>query len=587
MIVQLLDRTGVRPIRRAGVSALSAVVAVIVGASMLTAFAPASSARAADVRDFDPGNLISDYLFYAADAMTQAEIQAFLESKGSPCTNTNCLDVFSQATTTRAATARCKQYTGEARETAARIIFKVQTACGISAKALLVTLQKEQGLITSSAPSDRAIRVAMGYGCPDTAVCDSLYYGFQNQVYSAASQFQRYRLSPLSFKHQVGAESIYLHPNSFVVSPPTCGSTSVMIKNAATAGLYNYTPYTPNAAALTNLYGTGDTCSSYGNRNFWRYYTDWFGNPTGLMPAGVERTRLAGANRYETAIELSKGAFPTGAPTVYLATGTMFADGLAAAPAAARAGAPLLLTDTNELLEAVESEIRRLAPQSIVVVGGAGVVSDAVYQRLATLAPSIRRDAGSNRFETARAIALANFPTGARQVFFANGSDFPDALAISAAAGALGGPVILVPAGATTVDEPTTQLLLSLGATSAVAAGGTAAISDAYLSSLTSVAGIATVTRKGGADRYETAAAINEFAFPTAQRAYLASGLDFPDALGAAALAGASKAPLVLSRSSCLTKASVLTMVEARVTSVVFAGGTGVLSRAVYDFQEC
>jgi hypothetical protein len=55
----------------------------------------------------------------------------------------------------------------------------------------------------------------------------------------------------------------------------------VFIENQATAGLYNYTPYTPNDAALNNMYGTGDACSSYGNRNFWRIYTDWFGNPNG------------------------------------------------------------------------------------------------------------------------------------------------------------------------------------------------------------------------------------------------------------------------------------------------------------------
>jgi hypothetical protein len=50
------------------------------------------------------------------------------------------------------------------------------------------------------------------------------------------------------------------------------------IKNKATARLYVYTPYTPNKAALTNLYGLGDSCSTYGNRNFWRIFNDWFGS---------------------------------------------------------------------------------------------------------------------------------------------------------------------------------------------------------------------------------------------------------------------------------------------------------------------
>jgi uncharacterized protein with LGFP repeats len=61
-----------------------------------------------------------------------------------------------------------------------------------------------------------------------------------------------------------------------------CGTRTVTIANAATAGLYNYTPYVPNAAALQAGYGTGDSCSSYGNRNFWAYMTDWFGGPTAI-----------------------------------------------------------------------------------------------------------------------------------------------------------------------------------------------------------------------------------------------------------------------------------------------------------------
>jgi len=579
--------------RRSARAILGGLAVVAMAASLLSVISAPAPARAADIRDFDPGYLISDYAFYSADAMTQAQIQAFLESKGSPCANANCLDVYKQSTTTRDATSRCAKYTGETNESAARIIFKVQTACGISAKAILVTLQKEQGLITSSAPSDRAIRSAMGYGCPDTASCDSLYYGFFNQVYAAASQFQRYRLNPGGYKHQIGTESVYYHPNSWVVNPPTCANKNVDIKNAATAGLYNYTPYTPNASALNNLYGTGDACASYGNRNFWRYYTDWFGNPTGLMPVGVERTRTAGDDRYATSIAVSKASYPTGATSVFVAVGSLYADGLAAAPAAAKAGAPLLLTAADSLPPAVADEIRRLAPTSIVVVGGEGVVSANVFAQLQAVqqevqpSGTVRRDAGADRFDTARQVARANFPEGAPRVFLANGNNFPDALSLSAAAAALGGPVLLVPTGAASIDAATADLLRQLGTTSVVVAGGTGAISDAYVKSIRDQLAIATTPRLGGADRYETAALVNEYAFPTADRAFVASGLDFPDALSAAAAAGSARAPLVLSSDRCIPVVSVRYMVEARVASVDFIGGTAVLNSAVYEFQQC
>ena len=595
MVVSFLHRSSSVHAERQRRSLLPVVGAFVIAAlagSLLSALAPATPAAAVeDARDFDPGYLISDYAFYSPSAMTQAEIQAFLESKGAPCANSNCLDVYKQTTPTRDATPRCKQYTGGANESAARIIYKVQAACGISAKAILVTLQKEQGLVTWSAPSDDAIKKAMGYGCPDTSKCDSLYFGFFNQVYTAAAQFQRYRLNPGDYRHQIRTQSVYYHPNSNpdVKNPPTCGSTQVTIKNAATAGLYNYTPYTPNASALTkdNLYSTGDACASYGNRNFWRYYTDWFGNPTGLMPAGVERTRYAGDDRYGTGIEMSKAFYPDGAATVFVAVGSVYADGLAAAPAAAKAGAPLLLTASKELPPAVEAEIRRLAPQSIVVVGGEGVVSAAVYSRLASLAPSIRRDAGADRFDTARQITRASFPEGAPRVFIANGNDFPDALSVSAAAGALGGPVLLVPSGASTIDKPTADLLRALGTTSVVVAGGPAAISTAYLQSIRDKLGIGDIVRQGGANRYDTAALINKFAFPKADRAFIASGLDFPDALSTAAIAGATGSPLVLSSKACIPAVSLRYMVESSVGAVTFVGGTGVLNSAVYAFQQC
>jgi LysM repeat protein len=53
----------------------------------------------------------------------------------------------------------------------------------------------------------------------------------------------------------------------------------VTIKNQATAGLYYYTPYTPNSPAMVNISASGDGCSAYGNRNFWRIYNFWFKKP--------------------------------------------------------------------------------------------------------------------------------------------------------------------------------------------------------------------------------------------------------------------------------------------------------------------
>ena len=150
------------------------------------------------------------------------------------------------------------------------LIYRVQVACGISAKVILVTLQKEQGLTTSSAPSDWNLRAAMGASCPDTEPCDPAYSGVGPQIVQGVRQLKIYKAG--KFAKQPGVNFIGYNPNS------ACGGTNINIQNYATAALYNYTPYQPNAAALKNMAGEGDACSAYGNRNFWRLFNIWFGS---------------------------------------------------------------------------------------------------------------------------------------------------------------------------------------------------------------------------------------------------------------------------------------------------------------------
>lgn len=269
--------------RLAGVCAAAAMLA----ASFVVS--PPATALTLSGNDFDPGTIISDQQFFGGNSMSVVEIQEFLDNKVRRCGSLNkCLSVYTQDTFTREATSihgngvnpLCRSYIGADDETAARIIYKVQQACDISAKVILVTLQKEQGLITNSNPSADKLKIAMGYACPDTAPCASKYFGFYNQVYSAASQLKRYTDPASTFyaSKPVGVrQPILYHPNA------DCGTKRVRIDNDATHALYIYTPYTPNAAALANLRGTGDACSSYGNSNFWEYYQYWFNAKANLV----------------------------------------------------------------------------------------------------------------------------------------------------------------------------------------------------------------------------------------------------------------------------------------------------------------
>lgn len=244
----------------------------------LTVASQPVSAEAASGSDFNAGNIISDAIFYDSGTMSQGQIQLFLNNRVPNCASGFvCLKDYSQATASQSAKAAgCSAYQGSGSESAAAIIYKVAQACGINPQALIVLLEKEQAIVSDSTPSARQYRSATGYGCPDTADCDANFYGFFNQLYNAAYQFKKYQADPTIRGYIAGRwNNILWNPSG------ACGSSSVYIENQATAGLYVYTPYRPNGAALANMYGSGDGCSSYGNRNFFRMFTDWFGSTTG------------------------------------------------------------------------------------------------------------------------------------------------------------------------------------------------------------------------------------------------------------------------------------------------------------------
>lgn len=233
--------------------------------------------QAVDLTAFDPGTLIEDAAFYDGDALTADEIQAFLDDQVGACTADTCLanlrvelpargPVVSDATGETV----CEGWDG-AELSAAEVIDRVQRACGISAKVILVVLQKEQSLVagrTARSPSAEQLAAAMGARCPDDAACDTGADGFAEQVAQGATDLKSYSAS--EFMRQPGTHYIAYSPD------PACGGSDVTITNEATAALYNYTPYQPNPAALAARWGTGDACSAYGNRNFALYWALWF-----------------------------------------------------------------------------------------------------------------------------------------------------------------------------------------------------------------------------------------------------------------------------------------------------------------------
>ncbi|WP_151525741.1 cell wall-binding repeat-containing protein [Serinicoccus kebangsaanensis] len=257
-------------------------------------------------------------------------------------------------------------------------------------------------------------------------------------------------------------------------------------------------------------------------------------------PIHPEVVRIAGEDRYGTAVELSQRYAP-GVESVLLSTGADFPDALAGAALAGSVEVPVLLTEPDVLPAVTSAELQRLNPAEVVVLGGDGAVEDAVVEAAADAAQApARRLAGTDRYGTAARVA-AEFGS-AGTAYVATGLNYPDALAGAARAGAVDAPVLLVRPGS--VPAATAQALTDLGVEQIVLLGGTGAVEESVAIAL---GAYGEVTRVAGDDRFHTAALLAED-HPTAADVFVASGQNWPDALAGAAVAGAQDAPMLLVR---------------------------------------
>ena len=298
-----------------------------------------------------------------------------------------------------------------------------------------------------------------------------------------------------------------------------------------------------------------------------------------IVPGSRPIERLAGADRYATAALVSERTIVGPVSTVYVATGANYPDALTGGPAAARAGGPILLVTPSQVPAATRSEIQRLAPQRIVVLGGPNVVSESVRSQLAALAPGgATRLAGADRYETAARIARAAFPS-APVAYIATGTDYPDALGGAAAAGVDGGPILLVRRDA--VPAATRAELSRLRPARIVVLGGVNAISADVAAQLQPYAATP-IARRAGIDRYETAVQVSRATFAAnVPRVFIATGANFPDGLAGGPAAAISGGPLLLVRPDSLPASVRDELARLNPARVTILGGTTAVNESV------
>jgi len=292
------------------------------------------------------------------------------------------------------------------------------------------------------------------------------------------------------------------------------------------------------------------------------------------------QARFAGADRYATAARVSSASYAPGVPVAYVATGSAFPDALAAGPAAAKGGGPVLLTMGTSVPAATATELTRLKPARIVVLGGTAVVSDGVVATLRGYATSgvATRIAGADRYATAARTSAATFAPGVAVAYVATGASFPDALSGGVAAGRQKGPVLLVSGGS--VPSATASELTRLKPGKIVVLGGTAAVSDAVVTKLRGYATSGTVTRLAGADRYATAIAISRATTgnDAPRTVYVATGSTFADGLAGTPAAAKANGPLLIVPKGSLTTAIAAELRRLNPPRIIILGGTSSIS---------
>jgi hypothetical protein len=231
--------------------AVSRAFVCLAACALLLAAAPSVATAAT----FDPAAIVSDDNMRAVYSIgSAAEIQAFLEAANTAPSTGSALKYL------------VTPDVNGIPKRASVIIWEACQAYQISPKVMLVMLQKEQSLLTRTAPAQNTLDRALGAGCPNATT--NKFPGFGNQVWNAARLLDGYGEGRVTYVRLwfsgIAVQDIYRAPYPFI--EPV---------NIATYKLYVYNP----SIGASPPYGDLSTQSTGGNANFWKIYWKYFNDP--------------------------------------------------------------------------------------------------------------------------------------------------------------------------------------------------------------------------------------------------------------------------------------------------------------------
>lgn len=305
--------------------------------------------------------------------------------------------------------------------------------------------------------------------------------------------------------------------------------------------------------------------------------------PSTLSDSSKAVRTVGGALRYDTSALQAKEAWPNGSSWVIIASGESYADSIASGGLAGALDCPILLTSKSSLPSSISSEIRALGASHAIILGGTDVISSSVESTIKSLVPDTMRLWGPTRYETQAAI----YQYGVQHnlwgdtAIVAYGENFADALAVSPLSFKMKAPVFFADASKTLPTGQLNSIKSDTKLTSFIITGGTDVVSQNVDSQLRQKG---SVTRLGGATRYETSDLIAQYAVNyqgmTWNGMAIASGIVPFDALGGGAAQGRMNSVLILRYDNTDNFQSRPTLPCSKPASIKFFGGNDVFSGA-------
>lgn len=303
----------------------------------------------------------------------------------------------------------------------------------------------------------------------------------------------------------------------------------------------------------------------------------------------VQLFSMSGKDRYETSTKISKTGWNSGAKNVVIVNGNEknMVDGLSATPFATIKDAPVLLSNGKTLPESTISELKRLNPTNVYVIGGTASMPESVVSSIkSNTKATVTRIGGSTRYETSLAIAKQiDKIADVSKVYISSGTGEVDALSIASVAGREKAPILLT--NVNSIDNKTYDFIRSESIKDAYFIGGDKKISNSVINQVDKVVSAdVSKNRVAGRNRKDTnAAIIKKFYTGSKLNGVVVSKDDvIIDALTVGSFAAKNDMPVVIGKDSLSTAQK--NVLSSKNTEKVYQAGGGVKTSVINNLKE-